>query len=105
MLGGALKVGLLLIGGRARAEDLSDLLLRASRLMPTTEEGRMRCSAIENLSNQLRIPLSFGDHQIFTEGGSGYARDIVGVYLGDSPMGEPASPFVQALLTLAQPGG
>jgi hypothetical protein len=98
MRAGALLASLTLPVAAARADDLPSLLMAAAKLIPATEEGRMRCSAIADLSNQLRIPFSFGDHQTFTEGGAGYARDTVGAYLGDGPKGEPAPPFVQALL-------
>ena len=102
----AMLSGALLAAGSgpvARAtgmDDLPGLLIKASTMIPVTEGlgGRQRCSAISGLDNLLYIPFSFGDHQTFTDGGAGYARDTKGAYLGDGPKGEPAPPFVQALL-------
>ena len=39
-----------------------------------------------------------GDHQTTVDGSDSYSRDAKGAYLGDGPKGEPAPPFVQALL-------
>ena len=101
MLAGALLVTITMpIAEAARADDLTDQLIAASKMIPVTDGlgGRQRCSAISDLSNRLRIPFSFGDHRTFTDGGPGYARNTKGAYLGDGPQGEPAPPFVQALL-------
>ena len=101
MLAGALLVAMsMLVAEAARAHDLPGQLIAASKMIPVSEGlgGRQRCSAISDLSNRLRIPFSFGDHQTFTDGGSGYRRDTKGAYFGDGPKGEPAPPFVQALL-------
>ena len=100
-LGGALlAVACVPAASAAGADDLPGLLVRASTLIPVTEGigGRQRCSAISGLSNLLRIPFSFGDHQTFTDGGTGYTRDTKGAYLGDAPKGSQPPLFVQALL-------
>ena len=88
------------VASAAGTDDLQSLLIKASNLIPDTEGlgGRQRCSAISGLGNLLRIPFSFGDHKTFTDGGTGYARDTKGAYLGDGPKGATAPPFVQALL-------
>ena len=101
VLGGALLVATCVpVASAAGTDDLPALLIKASAMIPVTEGlgGRQRCSAISGLGNLLRIPFSFGDHKTFTDGGASYARDTRGAYLGDGPKGEPAPPFVQALL-------
>ena len=100
-LGGALLAAMSVpVASAAGTNDLPSLLIKASNLIPGTEGlgGRQRCSAISGLGNLLRIPFSFGDHRTFTDGGTGYARDTKGAYLGNGPKGEPVPPFVQALL-------
>ena len=100
-VGGALLAAMSVpVASAAGTDDLPSLLIKASNLIPGTEGlgGRQRCSAISGLGNLLRIPFSFGDHQEFIDGGTGYARDTKGAYLGDGPKGGPAPPFVQALL-------
>lgn len=96
--GGLLALAWLPSADASPADDLPDQLMKASRLIPVTEEGRERCAPLNGLDNLLRIPFSFGDHRTFANGGAGYGPDTKGAYLGDQPKGQPAPPFVQALL-------
>lgn len=87
-----------MVASAAKADDLPAQLLAASRSIPVEPDGRKVCIAITGLANDLRIPAVLVGQSGAGGTSEGYSASTVGAYLGDSPAGAPAPPFVQALL-------
>ncbi len=81
----------------ALADDLPGLLLAAAKLIPTNEQGRMRCSVIMS-SPYSGAPEMLDPPDNSLKDGEDYGPSTRGAYLGAAGVGKAPFPLPEALL-------